>query len=199
MAWHSLSSALVMRGPTFYISLMPLKIPGSRSFRLTLFAALIGIFILIVSGIQISEKTSWNRTLAPVRLAISVASTTGLEYPQAIALSDEMQARYRAEEFGDQLDLSLDWLRAKFDEDDSHSPETAYWLGAGLTVAGQLETARAAVDIGRVHHPYDQELWTLDVILTEAEGDSKLARERLETLIQMFPENKLARKNLKKL
>jgi len=52
------------------------------------------------------------------------------------------------------------------------------------------------VDICRVHHPFDQDMWNLDAILFLAEGDSALARDRLEALLERFPANRLARRNL---
>lgn len=157
------------------------------------------VLLLGVVGAGIYQKVSWNRTLSPVKLAISMASETGLEYPGARDVSEKMRVRYRDEDFASGLEQSVERLRFKFEEDEDHSPEIAYWLGAGLIASGNLKTARAAVDICRVHHPYGQDMWILDAILTEAEGDPELARERLETLVEIFPGNALARKNLDKL
>lgn len=156
------------------------------------------VLLLVGAGIGIYHKVSWNRTLSPVKLAISMASEAGLEYPGARTVSGKMRTRFDDEDFVPRLEQSVDRLRSRFDEDEDHSPGISYWLGAGLIVSGNLKTARAAVDICRVHHPYDQDMWILDAILTEVEGDPDLARERLETLIEMFPGNGLARKNLER-
>jgi len=89
-------------------------------------------------------------------------------------------------------------LRPRFDENPK-DPKIAFWLAAGYTVSGQLATARAAVDIIRVHHPYDTRLWNLDAVLTAKEGDRDLARDRLEALLEREPKETLARENLERL
>lgn len=166
-------------------------------------ASLLGILALVAGLILgarvLYERVVWSRTLTPVRDVITVASTEGLRYPEARTVTAELQARHNAPEFPATLSGSLSDLRSRFEADNSFDPEIAFWLGAGLTVSGDLETARGVVDIGRVHNPFDERLWNLEVILTLREGDSALARERLETLIDMFPENALAAENLDRL
>lgn len=157
------------------------------------------LVILIPVVLGIVQRVSKHRILAPVKVAISIASESGLEYPEARPVSEEMRARYEDEGFAYQLEQSVEQLRLEFDEDEEHSPEIAYWLAAGLMASGNLETARAAVDICRVHHPYDQDMWILDAVLFAAEGDSALTRDRLEALIEKYPANRLARRNLEKL
>jgi Flp pilus assembly protein TadD len=157
---------------------------------------LVGVAAL---GFAIHQKAAWNRTLRPVREAIAAASATGLRYPEVREPAAETETRPPSSESSAALARSLSTLRARFEEDPSHSPDTAFWLAAGLTTTGNLKTARGVVDIARVHTPFDQRLWNLDAILTVAEGDRALARERLETLTEMFPDNALARENLRAL
>jgi TolA-binding protein len=150
-------------------------------------------------GLIIHQRMSWNRMLSPIREVISVASVDGLAYPEARSPSQEAMTRHRS---GDsrtpELEKSLGEFRARFDED-PYSAETAYWLGAGLTASGELATARAVVDIGRVQNPEDERVWNLDAILTAGEGDKAVAREILGRLLEYHPDNELAQRNLKKL
>jgi hypothetical protein len=89
------------------------------------------ILILIPLGIGLYQRVSRNRTLTPVKLAISVASETGLEYPEAQAVSEKMRARYGDEAFARELEESVDRLRSSFEENEDHPPEIGYWLAAG--------------------------------------------------------------------
>lgn len=153
----------------------------------------------ILAGLGASllyRNLAWNRLVEPVGIALSSASAQGMVYPHAEPMTPQRKEIREAEDFEERLKTSIERLQERFEADESYSPRTAYWLGAGMILTGRLPTARAAVDIARVHHPYDQDLWILDAILTEAEGDRELASERLETLLDRFPENDLARENL---
>lgn len=142
------------------------------------------------------RSITWNRLVEPVKIAVSSASSKGMVYPHAEPMTAEWEAALASEEFSEHLKESVARLQERFEADGSYSPKTAFWLGAGLILTDRLPTARAAVDIARVHHPYDQEMWILDAILTDVEGDRELASERLETLLDRYPENDLARENL---
>jgi hypothetical protein len=161
----------------------------------------LGVVVAIVGAVAlavaISQKAAWNRTLGPVRDAIAAASVRGLRFPEAGEPGEEAASRTRSPEFPAALARSLSTLRARFEADPSHSPEVAFWLAAGLTTTGNLKTARGVVDIARVHLPFDRRLWNLDAVLTAAEGDTALARDRLEALTEKFPNDVLARENLR--
>jgi len=171
----------------------------SRGTRARLRIALGAVLILAGIAVALVPRIRWHRTLAPVRQALSAASATGLVYPEArppvtgaappATESGGLPAGFQA---------SMDRLRARFDRA-PRDPEVAYWLGAGYTVSGQLEKARAAVDIGRVHNTHEPRLWILDAILAAREGDARAARDILERFLASYPGNTLAEKDLQAL
>lgn len=154
---------------------------------------------LVVAGIAASLMPHflWQRTLAPVRAAVARASADGLAYPgvhppapgDVAATKTSLPAGF---------DASMDRLRARFDKD-PHNPDVAYWLGAGFTVSGQLEKARATVDIARVHNTHEPRLWILDAILAAREGNPREARNILKRFLVSYPGNPVAEANLQAL
>jgi predicted Zn-dependent protease len=168
---------------------------GRRGFGVLLLAVALGLILGNGYGQYV-----FNRRVAPIRAAITAASLEGLQYPEARWIDPEDREAVSAARKTGAVDLepALAELRARFDENPG-DPKVAFWLAAGYTVSGQLATARAAVDIIRVHRPYETRLWNLDAILTLAEGDRALARDRLEALLERAPGDDLARENLARL
>jgi len=173
--------------------------PRSRPGRARLPIALGAILILAGIAFALVPGFRWHRTLAPVRRAISDASATGLVYPEARPLAPEVVPPV---DDGGGLppgfEASMSLLRARFDRD-PHDPKIAYWLGAGYTVSGRLQKARAAVDIARVHNTHERRLWILDAILADREGDRPAARDILQRFLASYPGNELAEMNLQAL
>lgn len=154
---------------------------------------------LVVAGILafLLPHFLWQRTLAPVRVAVARASADGLTYPGVRPPAPGENAEGTAS-LPAGFDASMDRLRARFDKD-PHNPDVAYWLGAGFTVSGQLEKARATVDIARVHNTHESRLWILDAILAAREGNPREARNILKRCLVSYPGNPVAEANLQAL
>lgn len=169
--------------------------PGRKGLRLRL---VLGA-TLVVAGIVAAMLPHflWQRTLAPVRATVARASADGLAYP-GVRPPAPGDAAGGKTALPTGFDASMDRLRARFDKD-PHNPDVAYWLGAGFTVSGQLEKARATVDIARVHNTHEPRLWILDAILAAREGNPREARNILKRFLVSYPGNQLAEANLQAL